>query len=442
MLAEAKRQLSLHPDESLAAALKSVMDTLQTAIDETQKDDISSAASQLKVDLPKALTDLMNRQSAKKDEINGWLKYIGVARDLPSDISGIVLAAQANIRAASDLVTSSVAAADNKLTDSADGLRKGLTSTVLSWKQIVLGRLKALSDPSALSLPTEVSQGVSADAIDIGKDLDGSVKTDSLATAESVGTLLDQVERIRIQMKIGLIEPAAEQLDRVVKTLLQRLSTQLDTKPAMRAVIDSALADVDKKLAEGTIEQRLQVLAPGGADDVQSLYQGIVSIFSTFKATKKEDQDAIAALIKQHAYLTAATKLCEARVETTPEDTDAILSVGARAMRTPRPNALDSSLRSRSRAFVLPSRSVALSSLAPFDSVEDVQLSFRRTQRELWMAEAAQTIAVGILFGLIAYSIYADQFIGTLKELIGIFFWAFSVDLTVAKLLDAAKGLK
>ncbi len=84
--------------------------------------------------------------------------------------------------------------------------------------------------------------------------------------------------------------------------------------------------------------------------------------------------------------------------------------------------------------------SVALDALAPFDSVEDVQVSFKRTQRQLMIGEAVQTGAVGLLFALVAYTVYADQFIGTTKELIGIFFWAFSLDLTVAKLLDAAKG--
>jgi hypothetical protein len=34
-----------------------------------------------------------------------------------------------------------------------------------------------------------------------------------------------------------------------------------------------------------------------------------------------------------------------------------------------------------------------------------------------------------------------NKYIGTFSELVGIFFWAFGVDVTLAKLMEAAKAL-
>src|SRR5262249_45719825 len=92
--------------------------------------------------------------------------------------------------------------------------------------------------------------------------------------------------------------------------------------------------------------------------------------------------------------------------------------------------------------LVLPSRLVETSALEPFASLEDVHFSLARTLRQIAVAEAVQTVAIGLLFGLIAYAFYADQFVGTPKELIIIFFWAFSLDLTVARLIEVAKTVK
>ncbi len=443
MLEEAKRQLLLHPDESLEEALKDDMGKLANAVASGTKDEIAAAAGKVKDALPKALDTLWKARQAKKTEMDKWLQVVALPHDLPAEVDAAVVAGRVNLQAAAELVSTSVAKADKKLAESTHELRRGLLETVGSWKRLVADRLKVLQDAKTLTFPLEVSQEVSADATALANNLDAVVKLDGLATAESVDALLGPVEALRRQAQIGLVQPASERLGSVVGILLQRLAPMLTGHQDLAAGIESAREAVQKKLAGDTVEHRLRVLAPGGAEEITALDNRILEVFSTFKAPKKEDQDTIDTLVNQRDYLGAAAKLREARPITAaaPEGEDFLLgSAAAAAARTSK--SLEAALRRHAKVVVLPSRFVELSPLEPFASLEDVRLSLASTRSQIFAAEALQTLAIGILFGLIAYALYADQFAGTGKELIAIFFWAFGLDLTVAKVLEAGKALK
>ncbi len=89
---------------------------------------------------------------------------------------------------------------------------------------------------------------------------------------------------------------------------------------------------------------------------------------------------------------------------------------------------------------IAPSRSVDLDSLTPAGSPADIHVARARTKREIRRAQALRTVIVGALFLAVACATYSGNYVGTLSELIGIFFWAFSADLTVSKLLEVAKS--
>ena len=60
----------------------------------------------------------------------------------------------------------------------------------------------------------------------------------------------------------------------------------------------------------------------------------------------------------------------------------------------------------------------------------------------LWYFRHAQAAIIGILILVIGYLMFTDAFIGTVKELALIFFWAFGLDLTLDNLIQKAAGFK
>jgi hypothetical protein len=62
--------------------------------------------------------------------------------------------------------------------------------------------------------------------------------------------------------------------------------------------------------------------------------------------------------------------------------------------------------------------------------------------RQMEKASLVQTLIFGGLFMAIAYSLYEKTWVGTLYEMLGIFIWAFGLDITTDAIMTAAKKIK
>jgi hypothetical protein len=419
LLAEAKRQLLLYPDEILAQALKDNVPSLEAALLLRDKNVIIEKAKLVRVSLPAALETLRKKQQETLDEIDMVRKSIAQSRELPEKMAGVVLTATEGIRAAAALVEVSVAKAVAKLEESKAELVAKLQDEIGPWKDSFSRRLKELQDEKSLLLPLQVGRDVSARATQIAKDLENAVDAGSV-TADSAGVQLDHVDRLRRQTRYGLLNPIPEYLGSVVEAVLRQLDSLLSSTPKASVDVRSALQAAQNALVAGTVEGRLREAC------------------SVAREQTMADAKTIQALVDARDYLGAAASLRPAeRKGAAPRDVllsarDVVAgSTGVEVAAAP-------------LVEIPPAapRRVGASPAVPAASFEEVRLSLTRTLTEIAIAEVIQTVAVGILFGLVAYATYAEQYVGTPKELIGIFFWAFGTDLTVAKLLEAGKGLK
>jgi hypothetical protein len=91
-------------------------------------------------------------------------------------------------------------------------------------------------------------------------------------------------------------------------------------------------------------------------------------------------------------------------------------------------------------SVILSKLDVELSSSPNVILPAEVPIALVRTEREIRRTQFWQTVLAGAIVLGIAYTTYQSSFVGTCRELIAIFFWAFSTDLAVTKVLDAAKA--
>jgi hypothetical protein len=73
--------------------------------------------------------------------------------------------------------------------------------------------------------------------------------------------------------------------------------------------------------------------------------------------------------------------------------------------------------------------------------LEPIEVMRARTGKELLWAKAAQTLIVGAAITVVGYLLFADNFVGTTKELATVFFWGFGLDVSMANLLGMAAKL-
>jgi hypothetical protein len=75
---------------------------------------------------------------------------------------------------------------------------------------------------------------------------------------------------------------------------------------------------------------------------------------------------------------------------------------------------------------------------APRLAVESLDTLRARTFRELAVAERNQSAIAAVIISVVGYAIFADKFVGTLTDVVTIFMWGFTLDVSVSKLLEVA----
>ncbi len=78
---------------------------------------------------------------------------------------------------------------------------------------------------------------------------------------------------------------------------------------------------------------------------------------------------------------------------------------------------------------------------APRLASESLETLRARTFRELAAAERNQTAIAAVIITVVGYALFADKFVGTLTDVVTIFMWGFTLDVSVSKLLEVAAPL-
>lgn len=89
-----------------------------------------------------------------------------------------------------------------------------------------------------------------------------------------------------------------------------------------------------------------------------------------------------------------------------------------------------------------PARGAAVGQMVPVIELPNpIEVMRARTVKELFLAKTAQTLIVGAAIAVLGYLFFAENFVGTTKDMAAIFFWGFGLDVSMDNLLGLAAKL-
>ena len=426
------------------AALRSRREELSTVVRGKDAVAITKAAADAQTILTEELAKLQGRQQTLRDAVNRWLRAVGPKRELPDALQKCADTASTALREAAITLNSDCTSAEKKVEDVTQGLLHELRRESARWKEGIKAGLGALTDAAHLILPSPVAGRLAAAADETAKTLSSLVDTEP-ADAPATGALLETVDRVRRQVLISVIEPIDGALSLVANRVRLALEGAGAVPAALRDEMRAAVSAVGNLLSQGSVEERLNALAPGATQEFDDLDARFGKLIASVEFKDTEAQQEIDTLVRARDYEGAARRAVEAKKAARTEEAEDVKlagrqsRLGARAFAEPESSASVAAGQGLPKA--VPGRWVEMVALEPILPAAEVRVTAAQTDRQIRIAQATQSVIAGVLFLVVAHVTYADRYIGTFPELAGIFFWAFGLDLTIAKLFEAAKGL-
>ena len=184
--------------------------------------------------------------------------------------------------------------------------------------------------------------------------------------------------------------------------------------------IEEYLIDMNPKEApENSIKslEKLQV------EDVIQMWKEAI--------TKQDSGPNVVELIKERKFAEAANAAIEnIGMKISMKEIDIIVNTQLNRLNIERPLSLSKVIEPFIQLYTLPEleRAIGYSPLG--------------TSTVKWILPLLQTVIIALVFCLAGYLFYSAKFTGTWRELISIFFWAFTLDYTAESLIKLAKSFK
>ena len=480
--------IARHPDSLFVGTVTPQGDALKEALDANRAqfwtqitasdgpDPLVAAIQTADDALAKALTDLDNRRAAMKTALEAFSGLTQTPWLLPEGVRAALNAAQTrNATGPQALWTGEhIEAARLALITSRTTLIGDINNALSLWKSETMQRLQELSAPGdalpasvalsvkpltaaltplvngvvpiAPALPQETKGGANPAKADAGAQGDAGNQT-PVPDTNAIAAVLSAIHNVEINVRDMLREIAgwmqSVETD-VVETLLD-LKTALPDRQAVEALDTTAKQWIGSALAEAARSgPTLAPLEKHALHGLGTAWQQ--AIHKQCTALPADMQSRIQALLKKRQYSEAAQAVADGirnphpiRVQGQasligPLDLSTLLG-GT----TPTASFLTAWFARResvapSSMLSLPQRETALPT--------PIEVTRAQTLREIMIESLVQFILVGILITVVGYGLFADKFIGTITDMLGIFFWAFGLNITVDTLLTAAKPVK
>lgn len=439
-----EEQLRRYPDTEFEEKLRSCCEELGDAVRGKDAAAITNAATDAQTKLTAELTKLQEGQQTLRTTINTWLTAVSPKRELPDALLKVAATANRELREAAITLKSDCTSAKTKVDEITQSLLLDLKTESARWKEGMKSGLGELSDPERLTLPRAVADHLAAASNEITKTLLDLINTEPV-DGPTIGALLEAVDRLRRQVLIGVIEPTDAAVSRVANRVLQTLEGAGALPSAVRDGTRAVVSAVGNLLSQGSVEERLKALAPGAAQELRDFDAWFRKMVSNVQVGDIEAQKQIAALVKARDYEGAARRAAEAKTAVaTGEAEDVKLDKRVRPTGAPVSGSVEAAASAGTvlgLAKAVPERWVDLVASESIMPAAQVHVTVAQAERQIRIAQAAQSVVVGALFLVVAHVTYAEKYLGTFSELAAVFFWAFGLDVTVSKLIEAAKGL-
>jgi hypothetical protein len=324
------------------------------------------------------------------------------------------------------LKDSNVGKANRIMDELADQLARGMSKAIDPWQANVLRLLDSLGD-----LGFALDQGPFKELNDSKDQLilqAGNVKVPT--SVNDISTALNAVHDLQIKLT-SFHHRLSEQIVKGAEQYGELLKTRgLDNPEAIADLERKALA-LSKELEEAarTLDPSKRSYGEQTSNELRGSYRGLLEeALSTIRETMTQSQlDAITTATGNGRYFEAARVL------------PLKVSVLKAAVGGPPPAGPQPPWRPQGQP---PAGGRAVTQLVPIIELpKAVEVTRARTLRQILWAKTAQTLFVGVGITVVGYLLFAENFVGTVKELAVVYFWGFGLDVSMDNLLGQVAKL-
>jgi hypothetical protein len=435
VLQKIDREAARRPDETFQQDVESIRNELAGKVDDANVQNISTATKEANDKLQTALNELERRRTKEQTEIDSIGKELNRGWSLPPGMRELLDTARTQLAEAEALLAhDDVAAATKKREQLAKSLVAELQESAKKWREALTPLVVRLAstDPH---LDIGVAGLLTSSANQIDQQLNGEAISDPGATPGQV---------------LLAINSAQSELDRILELLPQLRLTGLTVAGVLEA---AGPTDPGAVAAIRTAADQLQVPPRGTAIDREHA-SGVAAAISTLHAKMRDGIEAELASVSAGDRKGVEDKLAEGRYQEAAQ-------IAVHLPRAGKERLLGGKSQDAARvadavgvaqavlAARVPATGVSPSVQAPGytfaflgarDREPPLTVRLYRTQRALEQAQLLQSLFLAIVFSVVAYVLYAPTFSGTVTQLGAIFLWAFTSDLAVNAVVNAARA--
>jgi hypothetical protein len=416
---ELERHLARTPDKVFADTVKPVLVKLREALDGDDGEAMTAEAATATEALKGATAGLQTRVTHTHARLRTFQIIAADASALPPELAQVVRhASEVCARAADHLDRLD----PTRAADALDALEPALTgetaSALARWRTMLpsrLGELEALG--FALQVPSseELSKALAdlrtrIDAVDLRPDISRLAAT------------LDAVRGVQTLAAARTVW-AKDTLARDVADFETLFISRNGAPDAVTGRLRQAASRIETQLAASAavLNPLTPLYDPAVRGELASAFAASLDVvFDRHKDTlKPEERKAFdeARAAHRHRAALAAVPPASSRLKQEAEQVTPALVFAAPAPPAPAP---------------------APSGQAPVVPLEPIATIQQRARVTRDRAARAQTAIAGVLITWLGYVLFADSFVGTLKDLATVFLWGFTLDISVTKLLEMA----
>ena len=416
------------PDDTFVKATQASLDKLLAAIDARDKAAIDTAITEAKAAFEQARQNLNISLADRAREIGKFRDTFDVTDPLPTEFRAACEAALRTAESCTALLNPPNPTGAGELLEKQQ--KSALSALAEARMQLELASSQLLASLAEVQplLSTAERNAPDIHIPDIGTDMRAMPAPTDLVAA---GVLLPQVAQLqrgarqRLQRAANALESSAIHLDQQIA----------DREPA-RGQFSGERATLKTQLAAIAAEMRTQAAAlPFSARSWPGLIapaaKSVQQLLLQLLASRTDLDPVVAAELKQVITGGDWYAIFDEISLTNPMLGPATQTQVA-AINVPLPLEITPQQRIRD--------AIAAQQVAAF-STAHIDAAMRETRQDVQWSECLMTLAVAVLLTGASFAVYEDKFVGSWSELLGLFIWGFSADLTADKLAEKIRAI-
>ena len=398
--------LAKHQDSRFRSALQDPLAALQQARSGARVEDIVAARTALDAAWRAVLADLATRRTTAEQLVDRLRTVAETQWQLPQTLLQAIDALRLRVGRIRELLAAdAVSQATDLATAAVKETRDSLAVALAAWQAGVVDLFDAVvNSPVGLS-PAVVA--VATAAASEARMRIGSAQLSPTASADELITVLSAASNeVRAARKVARVIGLAldQETDRVAATLGRSREELPKVVAAVLQVRDALFAGIDRPdLGPSVVRQSLATISKSWKETFEGFAGGALP-------------KALTDLLDQQRFGETATALVESLRGESDQAVRVVRRDVAPAVAADDPAVPIQNFSTRT---------------GPADILAPIQALRARTQREIAAAKLLQTVVVMLLACVVGYGLFAPKFVGDYQDFIIIFFWAFTLDLSV-----------